>query len=85
MFAAKQSLVHCALQAVVLRSLALLSMSIRASLFLQALQLCCKFNRSLALFSKFFQTALFLQASQPLLLDTPVPLLVIVTAAKCVG
>ena len=69
MFAAKQSLVHCALQAGVLRSL----------------QLCCKFNRLLALFSKFFQTALFLQASQPLLLDTPVPLLVIVTASKCVG
>ena len=69
MFAAKQSLVHCALQAGVLRSL----------------QLCCKFNRSLALFSMFFQTALFLQASQPLLLDALVPPLVIVTAAKCVG
>ena len=69
MFAAKPRLMHCALRAVVLRSL----------------QLCCKFNRSLAIFSKFFQTALFLQASQPLLLDTPVPLLVIVTASKCVG
>ena len=69
MFAAKPRLMHCALWAVVLRSLLL----------------CSKSDHSLAIFSKFFQTALFIQASQPLLLDAPVPLLVIVTTVKCVG